>query len=80
MAMYNISQAIGVGKMTSIDWKSIENANMATKELKKTFIEVAAAQNNLKKVEKDGVTTYYYVKDSNGREIKDHDIIQLHFT
>ena len=71
MAMYNISQAIGVGKMTSIDWKSIENANMATKDLKQTFIEVAAAQDNLKKVEKDGVTTYYYVKDSNGREIKD---------
>ena len=30
MAMYNFSQAMGVGKMTSIDWKSIENANIAT--------------------------------------------------
>lgn len=71
MAMYNISQAIGVGKMTAIDWKSIENANMATKDLKNAFLEVAAAQNNLKKVTKDGVTTYYYVKDSKGNEIKD---------
>ena len=71
MAMYNISQAIGVGKMTTIDWKSIENANMATQDLKNAFIQVAAAQNNLKKVTKDGVTTYYYVKDSKGNEIKD---------
>ena len=71
MAMYNISQAIGVGKMTSIDWKSIENANMATQDLKNSFIQVAAAMGELKKVEKNGITTYYYVKDSNGNEIKD---------
>ena len=70
MAMYNISQAIGVGKMTSIDWKSIENANMATQQLKNTLIEVAAAKGQLKKVEKDGVTTYFVYKDSNGKEIK----------
>ena len=30
MAMYNLSQAIGIGKLTTLDWKSIENANMAT--------------------------------------------------
>ena len=32
--MYNLSQAMGMGKVTTMDWKSIENANMATKEFK----------------------------------------------
>ena len=71
MAMYNFSQAIGVGKMTSIDWKSIENANMATKELKNTFIEIAAAKNELKKIGEGEEAKFYYTKDSNGRELKD---------
>lgn len=67
MAMYNISQAIGVGAMTTIDWKSIENANIATQQLKKTFMDVAVAKGTLvKKTEKDKKTgeevTKYYVK------------------
>lgn len=40
-AMYNISQAMGTGAMKLIDWKSIENANMATKEFKETAIQTA---------------------------------------
>ena len=40
-AMYNISQALGTGYMQLIDWKSIENANMATMEFKETLIETA---------------------------------------
>lgn len=40
-AMYNISQAMGAGYMKLIDWKSIENANMATKEFKETAIATA---------------------------------------
>lgn len=40
-AMYNLSQAIGVGAVKLMDWKSIENANMATKEFKETAIETA---------------------------------------
>ena len=71
MAMYNISQAIGVGKMTTIDWKSLENANIATQKLKSTFLEMAALQGKIeKKVEKDGSITYLLTKDENGKKLK----------
>ena len=49
-AMYNISQAMGTGAMKAIDWKSIENANMATLEFKQNAIDVAVAQGKLKAV------------------------------
>lgn len=52
-AMYNLSQAIGVGAVTAIDWKSIENANMATAEFKQTAIETAVSLGTLKKVGDD---------------------------
>lgn len=42
-AMYNLSQAIGVGAVKLMDWRSIENANMGTKEFKETVIETAKA-------------------------------------
>ena len=48
-AMYNISQAMGAGHMMLIDWKSIENANMATKEFKEVAIETAEAMGTLSK-------------------------------
>ena len=59
MAMYNVAQAIGVGKMTTIDWKSLENANIATKELKQTFIETAAAAGTLERKVVDGEVQYW---------------------
>ncbi|MCD8372610.1 MAG: phage tail tape measure protein, partial [Clostridia bacterium] len=40
-AMYNLAQAIGVGAVKLTDWKSIENANMATQEFKEIVIETA---------------------------------------
>lgn len=40
-AMYNFSQAMGTGAMLLQDWKSIENANMATVEFKQTLIDTA---------------------------------------
>ena len=46
-AMYNLSQAISVGAVKLIDWKSIENANMATAEFKQTAIETAVAMGTL---------------------------------
>lgn len=49
-AMYNISQAMGQGAMTLQDWKSIENANMATLEFKQNVIEIAKAKGLLKEV------------------------------
>ena len=72
MAMYNISQAIGVGKMTTIDWKSLENANIATTKLKNTFLEMAALQGKIeKKVAKDGSITYMLTKGEDGEKLKE---------
>lgn len=74
MAMYNISQAMGVGKMTTIDWKSLENANIATVKLKDTFLEMAAAQGKLrketKKVGNEIKTSYWLETDEEGKKLK----------
>lgn len=48
-AMYNLSQAMGVGALTKIDWKSVENAGMATKEYKEQLIQAGLATGNLVK-------------------------------
>ena len=48
-AMYNLSQAIAVGSVKLMDWKSIENANMATAEFKQTAIDTAVSMGTLKK-------------------------------
>lgn len=53
-AYYNLAQAISVGSVKLIDWKSIENANMATMEFKQTAIDTAVQLKYLKKVG-DGV-------------------------
>ena len=50
-AMYNISQALSGGYMRLQDWKSIENANMATKEFKEMAIEAAKAIGTLEEYE-----------------------------
>lgn len=42
-AMYNLAQAIGVGAVKLMDWRSIENANMATAEFKTTAMETAVS-------------------------------------
>lgn len=42
-AMYNFSQALSAGYVKLIDWKSIENANMATVEFKNQLLETALA-------------------------------------
>lgn len=49
-AMYNLSQAIAVGSVKLMDWRSIENANMATLEFKQTAIDTAVKIGTLKKV------------------------------
>ena len=48
-AMYNFAQALSSGFVKLIDWKSIENANMATVEFKETLLETATALNYCKK-------------------------------
>ena len=49
-AMYNLSQAMGTGSVKLMDWKSIENANMATQEFKQAAIDAAVELGTLKKV------------------------------
>lgn len=52
-AMYNLSQSLGTGSVKLIDWKSIENANMATVEFKQTAIDTAVAMGTLQQVGED---------------------------
>lgn len=42
-AMYNFAQALSAGYVKLIDWKSIENANMATVEFKNELLKTALA-------------------------------------
>lgn len=48
-AMYNLSQAMSVGVVKLMDWRSIENANMATTEFKQSVIDSAVALGTLRK-------------------------------
>ena len=48
-AMYNFAQALSAGYVKLIDWKSIENANMATVEFKQQLIDTAVALGTVKK-------------------------------
>lgn len=48
-AMYNFAQALSSGYVKLIDWKSIENANMATVEFKNQLLESAVAAGTLEK-------------------------------
>lgn len=50
-AMYNFSQALASGYVKLIDWKSIENANMATKGFKEELLKTAAEVGTLTKLE-----------------------------
>lgn len=52
-AFYNFSQAMGVGYMQLMDWRSIENLNMATPEFKRNILETAAALGKIVKVGDD---------------------------
>ena len=61
-AMYNISQAMSSGSMKAIDWKSIENAGMATLEFKQNAIDAAVAMGKLNKwtdIETQSLIKYY---------------------
>lgn len=51
-AMYNFAQALSSGSVRLIDWKSIENANMATVEFKQELLNTAVALGTV--VEKNG--------------------------
>lgn len=48
-AMYNLAQSLSMGYVQYIDWKSIENANMATIDFKKNLAETAVEMGKIKK-------------------------------
>lgn len=63
-AMYNFAQALSAGSVKLIDWKSIENANMATVEFKNQLIETAVAMGTLVESEGKYIST---TTDANGK-------------
>ena len=68
-AMYNFAQALSAGYVKLIDWKSIENANMATVEFKNQLLETAVAVGT---VTKDAKGMYTVLTENNqGRTMKD---------
>lgn len=56
-AMYNLSQAMSMGYVQYIDWKSIENANMATVSFKEQLLQTAVQLGVVKKTGEDTYTT-----------------------
>lgn len=62
-AMYNFAQALSAGYVKLIDWKSIENANMATVEFKDTLLQTAEVLGNAKK-NSEG---YYEILSTNAK-------------
>lgn len=56
-AMYNFGQALSSGSVKLIDWKSIELANMGTKEFKDQLIDGAVAAGTLTRAMDGTVTT-----------------------
>ncbi len=63
-AMYNFAQALSAGYVKLIDWKSIENANMATVEFKNELIKTGVALGTLKKQGNKYIST---TKDMKGK-------------
>ena len=68
-AMYNFSQALSAGYVKLIDWKSIENANMATMGFKEQLLQTAEKAGTVKK-QADGM--YKVLSENNkGKTMKD---------
>ena len=63
-AMYNFAQALSAGYVKLIDWKSIENANMATKGFKQELLDTAVELGTVVKVGKQYKTV---TTDNNGK-------------
>lgn len=68
-AMYNLAQALSGGAVRLIDWKSIENANMATEEFRNLAVDVAEVidkkvQKGMVRVGKQSVNVKENFRDS----------------
>ena len=56
---YNLSQAMSAGSLKMIDWKSLQNANVATVEFKQHLLETAEQMKVIKKVSGEGADAVY---------------------
>lgn len=77
-AMYNISQALSTGKMAQIDWKSIENAGMATLAFKQNVIDIAVDMGKLSTwtdTATSSLRKYYKAGIDMSQEAEDTDIM-----
>lgn len=63
-AMYNFAQALSAGYVKLIDWKSIENANMATVEFKNELIKTGLELGTVVKQGENYITTTTDAKGS----------------
>lgn len=52
-AMYNLAQSLSMGYVQYIDWKSIENANMATVDFKQNLADMAVKMGTVTQVSDD---------------------------
>lgn len=66
-AMYNFSQAMGMGKLMLSDWKSIELAGLNTKQFQEVLLDAGVAMGTLVKSGEDYITT---TTDGNGATAK----------
>ena len=57
IAYYNLAQSMSMGYLTTIDYKSLNLANIATKEFKQRMADAAVAAGSLKKVNDDLYST-----------------------
>ena len=57
IAYYNLAQSMSMGYLTTIDYKSLNLANIATKEFKQRMADAAVAAGSLKKVGNDLYST-----------------------
>lgn len=76
-AMYNFSQALSTGAVKQIDWKSIENAQMATTGFKDALLETAVALGTVTKHGKQYMTT---TKNAMGKTSDLFDAVQFRDT
>lgn len=70
-AMYNLSQAMGLGYVGLTDWRSIELANMNTLEFKQNVIDTAVAMGKLK----EGEVTVQNFRESLKDKWFDNDVL-----
>lgn len=61
-SIYNLTQSFGTGHLQLMDWKSLENAGVATATLKQTLIDTAVELGKLQ--ESDGKVVFTSISDS----------------